>query len=58
VADEFVQGRELRAGLIEGREKAFSDRWSREWSFPRVREGFESKVGQRTITFVCFARPN
>jgi D-alanine-D-alanine ligase len=47
VADEFVQGRELRAGLIEGREKRFQIVGVAEWTFPEGARGFRIEGGAK-----------
>jgi D-alanine-D-alanine ligase len=50
VADEFVQGRELRVGLIEGNERRFQIEGIGEWSFPEGTRGFRiegSRKNQR-----------
>jgi D-alanine-D-alanine ligase len=47
VADEFVQGRELRAGLIEGKEKGFQIAGVAAWSFPEGALGFRIEGGAK-----------
>jgi D-alanine-D-alanine ligase len=53
VADEFVQGRELRVGLIQGRGGAWTIAGLGDWTFPGDDNGFRterSRKGQRMRT--------
>jgi D-alanine-D-alanine ligase len=50
VADEFVQGREMRVGLIETRDRSWTIAGIGDWSFPGADEGFRTerpRKGQR-----------
>ena len=50
IGDEFVQGREMRVGLIEGRGGAWTIAGLGDWSFPEDDKGFRterSRKGQR-----------
>jgi D-alanine-D-alanine ligase len=40
VADEFIRGRELRAGMVEGSRKRFEIAGIGEWSFQQAADGF------------------
>jgi D-alanine-D-alanine ligase len=40
VADEFIRGRELRAGMVEGPKKRFQIAGIGEWSFQQAGDGF------------------
>lgn len=48
VCDEFVQGRELRAGFIESRRRVFRVAGIAEWAFPDAERGFTTEASRRS----------
>ena len=49
VADEFIQGREFRAGFIEGRGNVFTIAGIGEWSFAAAENGFRTEKRRRNL---------
>ncbi len=49
VCDEFVQGRELRAGFIEGRDGRFGIAGICEWEYPEDEQGFKTEGKRRNV---------
>jgi len=49
VCDEFVQGRELRVGLIEGRDGRFQIAGISEWEYPEAERGFKTEKKRRNV---------
>jgi len=49
VCDEFVQGRELRTGLIEGTDGRFQIAGISEWSYPEAERGFKTEGKRRNV---------
>jgi D-alanine-D-alanine ligase len=49
VADEFIRGREFRAGLIEGAKRRFEIAGVGEWLFPEAENGFRTEVRPKNL---------
>jgi D-alanine-D-alanine ligase len=49
VCDEFIQGRELRVGLIEGGNGQFDIAGICEWSYPEAERGFKTEKKRRNV---------
>jgi D-alanine-D-alanine ligase len=47
VGDEFIRGRELRAGFVEGPRKLFQIAGIGEWSFPEAENGFRTEARRK-----------